>query len=379
MSKASIKIAMIAGEDSGDLLGAHLIQDLKKINSNISYIGVGGKKMQSQGMELICSNKAFAIMGIAEVLKKLPQLLKMRKRIVADIIKAKPDYFIGIDAPDLNFPIEKQLKKHGIKIIHYVSPSIWAWRPKRAMKISQITDLVLTLFPFEPQYYHKVGGQAEFVGHPLAENIEIAVDKRAAKRAIHLNDDDKVLAVLPGSRSNELKAHTQKFIKTALLLKKQYPDWQIISANTSKEKKRYIQQCADLHGLSLKIYDDATAVLKAADMAILASGTVALEAMLCKTPMVVGYQISAVTHFIIKAFNMMLLPYYSLPNVLFGGFIVPEVLQKNMTPENLYSALLEIIRPEKKQHMLEVFTEMHKNLLSGENTAAQVVNRFIMT
>ena len=377
MNKSKLKIALVAGEDSGDLLGMYLINDLKKMNSRIEFIGVGGDKMQRAGMQLICSNKEFAIMGIAEAIKKLPLLLKLRKQIMQDIINAKPDLFIGIDAPDLNFPIEKKLKKLNISLIHYVSPSIWAWRPKRAIWISKLTDLVLTLFPFEPEYYIRAGGQASFVGHPLAQTIDVVIDKKQSKKDIGLSVSKTVLAILPGSRTNELIKHTDIFIKTALKLKKQNPDLQIISANTNRGKIKYIQECANRNNLQITIYNDATKILKAADLALLASGTVALEAMLCKTPMVVGYQISPVTYGIVKTFNMMQLPYYSLPNVLYGGFLVPEILQKDMTVDNLFDALKKLTDTNKQQSLLSEFTRLHQDLLSPDNSAAQAVIDFL--
>jgi len=373
----STKIAIIAGEDSGDLLGADLILNLKKINPNINFIGVGGDKMEAAGLTLISSNKEFAIMGFAEVFKKLPKLLKLRKHITNQIIKEKPDIFIGIDAPDLNFPIEKKLKNNGIKIIHYVSPSIWAWRPKRAVKISQITDLVLTLFPFEPEYYKKVGGNARFVGHPLAQNISVEIDKPSAKELIKLDPNKPVMAVLPGSRNSELKAHSDIFLKTANELKKIIPDLQIISANTNQSKIQYIQESANRQNVPIKIFKDATAVLKAADFCLLASGTVALEALLCKTPMVVGYKISQMTYTIVKSFNMMLLPYYSLPNVLYGDFLVQEVLQKKMTVDNLLIAILPLTKIQKQKELQAEFSRLHQDLLSPDNNAAKSVVKFI--
>lgn len=378
MENPVFTIAVIAGEDSGDLLGADLITQLQLINPEIKFIGVGGNKMKDAGLDLISSNKEFAIMGIAEVFKKLPKLLKLRQQITQKILAAKPDLFIGIDAPDLNFPIEKKLKKHKIKIIHYVSPSIWAWRPKRAIWISRLTDLMLTLFPFEPNYYIKNGGKAEFVGHPLAQQIDLEIDKKLAKKHINLDCSRPTLALLPGSRTNELKSHTDIFIKTALKFKKKNPNLQIISANTNDTKIRYIQECANKNNLSIKLYKDATQVLKAADFALLASGTVALEAMLCKTPMVVGYQISKITYGIVKTFNMMLLPYYSLPNVLYGDFLVPEVLQKQMTVDNLFLALTTISTPENQMNLIKEFTRLHQDLLSPDMNAAIAVYDFLL-
>lgn len=377
MTQKKIKIAIIAGEDSGDLLGADLLTELKKLEPGIDCFGVGGDKLKNAGLRIINSNKEFAIMGIAEVIKKLPKLLKLRKNIVQKILAEKPDVFIGIDAPDLNFPIEKKLKKQGIKIIHYVSPSIWAWRPKRAKWISQLTDLVLTLFPFEPKYYQKFSGKAQFVGHPLAQSIPITIDKTQAKRDLSLNSEAPVLAILPGSRSNELKAHTDIFLKTALKLKQENPTIQIISANTNQEKINTIKDSAKQNNLEITVFQDATQVLKAADYALLASGTVALEAMLCKTPMVVAYKISKITYTIVKSFNMMLLPYYSLPNVLFGGFLVPEVLQDKMTMNNLYLELTQLIEPNNLLVMQSEFTRLHQDLLSPDMHAAKAVQKFL--
>ena len=377
MKRQGKTIAIIAGEDSGDALGADLIQGLLKLNPEIEFIGVGGNKMVKAGLKLICSNHEFAIMGISEVVKKLPKLLKLRKQIVEDISDSKPDLFIGIDAPDLNFPIEKKLKKQGIKIIHYVSPSIWAWRPKRAVKIAQLTDLVLTLFPFEPQYYKKVGGKAIFVGHPLAENIPLEIDKEKAKTELGLENNKPVMALLPGSRNNELKAHTQIFIQTAKKLKKLNPELQLISANTNQEKKAYIEKIAEENNVQLRLFDDATAVLKASNLALLASGTVALEAMLCKTPMVVGYKISPITYGIVKTFKMMLLPYYSLPNVINGNFLVPEILQKDMNVENLSKELMPLLDEKKQNQLIKEFTILHQTLLNPNKNAAQVVREFL--
>ena len=370
-------IALIAGEDSGDLLGADLIHNLSQTNPNIKFIGVGGDKMQHAGLQLITSNKEFAIMGFAEVFKKLPKLLKLRKHIVKQIIQAKPDLFIGIDAPDLNFPIEKKLKKHGIKIIHYVSPSIWAWREKRAVKISQITDLVMTLFPFEPKYYKKHGGKAVFVGHPMAENIELIIDKDQAKTELGLEANKPVIAIMPGSRSNELKTHTQIFLQTALKLKQDNPDLQIISANTNDEKITFIKNQAEQLNLKIQLFNDATTVLKAANLTLLASGTVALEAMLCKTPMVVAYKISPITYGIVKTFNMMNLPYYSLPNVLYGDFLVPEIMQKDMTVANLYKELNQLLHPNKLCFLQKEFARLHKELLNPQLNAAQAVVKYM--
>jgi len=235
----------------------------------------------------------------------------------------------------------------------------------------------LTLFPFEPKYYDKVGGKAQFVGHPLAQNIDLDIDKTMAKSELDLDKNKPVLAILPGSRSNELKAHTDIFLKTANELRKLIPHLQIISANTNKAKIQFIQESANRNNIPIKMFTDATSVLKAADFSLLASGTVALEAMLCKTPMVIGYKISKITYSIVKSFNMMLLPYYSLPNVLYGDFLVQEVLQKKMTVENLLITLLPLTKKQKQDQLKTEFTRLHQDLLSPDNNAAKSVAHFL--
>ena len=376
MSQRPLKIAVVAGEASSDLLGAKLIEDLCALNSAIQVIAVGGAKIKASGAEVIQDNEVFSVMGLVEVLKDLPRLLKIKKSIVAKIVAFNPDVFIGIDSPDLNFSIAKSLKKHQIPVIHYVSPSVWAWRPKRIFKMQKFIDLLLTLFPFEVSIYQTTSIQAEFVGHPLAQRIPIQVDKQAAKEKINAAGK-KVLALLPGSRNREIKSLMPIFAATVKQIKLA-DEWQIISCNVSDEKIALVNAIAAEHQLHIQWVDDATELLQAADFALLGSGTVALEAMLCKTPMVVAYQISPITWWVVNTFKMMQLPYYSLPNVLQGQFLVPEVMQKDLTVEQLGQACIEVMKNPNQDQLLTSFKQIHQTLLPEKpDQAARLVLDFV--
>ncbi len=374
MSDRPLKIAVVAGEASSDMLGASLIDDLYALNPAVQIIAVGGAKIKASGAEVIQDNEVFSVMGLVEVLKDLPRLLKIKKTIVEKIVAFNPDVFIGVDSPDLNFSIAKNLKKHHIPVIHYVSPSVWAWRPKRIFKMQKFIDLLLTLFPFEVEIYQATSIQAAFVGHPLAQKIPLQVDKQAAKQQIKATGK-KVLALLPGSRNREIKSLMPVFAATVNQMNLA-DEWQIISSNVNDEKIALVNSIAAAHQLNIKWVDDATDLLQAADFALLGSGTVALEAMLCKTPMVVAYQISPLTWWVVKTFKMMQLPYYSLPNVLHGDFLVPEVMQKDLNVEHLSQACIEVMNNPNQAELLTSFKQIHQTLLpeKPDQAARQVLN-----
>jgi lipid-A-disaccharide synthase len=370
------KIALVAGEASSDLIGADLIHDIKAINPNAEIIAVGGDKIRSTGVRVIQDNEVFSVMGVVEVLKDLPQLLKVKKQIVQDILAFKPDLFIGVDSPDLNFSIAKSLRKAGIPVVHYVSPSVWAWRPKRVYKMANFIDCLLTLFPFEVELYKDTQIEAHFVGHPLAKSIPIDVNKSLAKQQLGLSGK-KIMALLPGSRNREIKELMPIFAATVQQLNLSN-DWVLMSSNVSPAKIAMVQALADEHQINIQWASNTTELLKAADFTLLGSGTVALEAMLCKTPMVVAYKIAAITWFIVKTFKMMKLPYYSLPNVLYGGFLVPEVMQKDLTVTQLAKACNEVMNHLDQKKLLETFTQIHQDLLpASNNQAATTVMSFM--
>lgn len=369
------KIALVAGEASSDLLGAALLDDLHQLIPDLKSIAVGGAKIKATPATVIQDNEAFSVMGLVEVIKDLPKLLKLKKQIVKDIIAFKPDVFIGVDSPDLNFSIAKSLKKYDIPVIHYVSPSVWAWRPKRIYQMQRFIDALLTLFPFETEIYQPTRIQASFVGHPLAQNIPLKIDKATAKKKLQL-EAIKVLALLPGSRNREIKKLVPIFAQTIKQLKLG-DDWRILSSNVSAEKKALTNSLLATEGLQVEWVEDTTALLSAADFALLGSGTVALEALLCKTPMVVAYQISPLTWWMVKTFKMMQLPYYSLPNVLFGDFLVPEIMQNDLTAANLAAACRTVIN-DSTTDLITAFENIHQTLLPDvPNQAAQVVLNFL--
>lgn len=375
MKQQPFKIALVAGEASSDLIGANLIKDLLVLKPTSQIMAVGGEKIRATGVSIIQDNEAFSVMGLVEVLKDLPRLLKLKKQIVKDIIAFKPDVFIGVDSPDLNFSIAKSLKKHDIPVVHYVSPSVWAWRPKRIYKMEKFIDCLLTLFPFEEKIYGETRITAKFVGHPLASQIPVTIDKTIAKQKVR-PVKDKILAILPGSRNREIKQLMPVFCQTIQALGLS-DEWCVMSSNVSKAKTELAQDIASEYGVTFQWVDDTTELLSAADFALLGSGTVALEAMLCKTPMVVAYQISAVTWFIVKTFNMMKLPYYSLPNVLYGGFLVPEVMQKQLTVTNLAHACKQVMT-QSQDELLQTFASIHHSLLPKvDNQAASAVLDFL--
>ncbi len=376
MSTKPFKIALVAGEASSDMIGASLIQDLFAINPEIECIAVGGKHIKATAANIIRDNEVFSVMGLVEVLKDLPHLLQVKRQIVKTIIDFKPDVFIGVDSPDLNFSIAKSLKQHNIPVVHYVSPSVWAWRPKRVFKMQYFIDCLLTLFPFEVELYQPTSIAAKFVGHPLAQKIPLEVDKSKAKQAIG-KAGKQVLALLPGSRNREIKTLVPIFASTIKQLNLG-DDWVVMSCNVSQSKVDLVKSLADDQQLSIEWVDDASALLQAADFALLGSGTVALESMLCKTPMVVAYQISKLTWQLVKTFKLMQLPYYSLPNVLQQGFMVPEVMQNDLTVENLAAACNSVMQDPNAAELIHKFTILHKSLLPAQpQQAAKAVLAFM--
>jgi len=372
MSSGPLKIAVVAGEASSDLIGADLVRDLQRLHPALECVAVGGQHLRATGVQVIQDNEVFSVMGLAEVLKDLPKLLKVKKQVVRDILAFKPDLFIGVDSPDLNFSIAKAMQKQGIPVVHYVSPSVWAWRPGRVHKMARFINGLLTLFPFEVDCYKDTGIDARFVGHPLAKQIPLQVNRSDVRARLGLSDQP-VLALLPGSRNREIRELTPIFARTAQRLQ-QTNQWQVVSSNVSPEKQQQVARLAAEEGLKLSFVDDTSELLQTADFALLGSGTVALEAMLCQTPMVVAYRISRLTWWLVKTFRMMQLPYYSLPNVLAGKFLVPEVMQNDLTVANLVQACEQVINHPDREQLLAEFKHIHQSLLTEQpDQAARTV------
>ncbi|TAN03704.1 MAG: lipid-A-disaccharide synthase, partial [Rhodanobacteraceae bacterium] len=362
--------ALVAGEDSGDLLGADLIEALRVRFPDARFVGVGGPRMRAVGFDAWHDISELSVMGVAEVLRHLPRLLRLRASLASRLTSLKPDVFIGIDAPDFNLGLEKRLKHAGIRTVHYVSPSIWAWRENRAEKIGQTADCVLCLFPMEPPIYAKHGVNARFVGHPLADRFPLVPDRGAARRELGLDPDAPVLAVLPGSRLSEIHRLGGIFLAAARRVAAAVPDLQIVIPAANASCRDAIEKLLHESG-PLLIDGHADRAMIGADVVLLASGTAALEAMLAKRPMVVGYRIAPLTHALVKGLGMLKTRVYSLPNILAGKMLVPEFMQGNCTPEKIADAVLRWFRePDRRDELVHDFECMHLALHAGGGAAA---------
>ncbi len=338
-----LRIALCAGEASGDVLGADLMAHLRVLYPNAQLAGIGGPRMQAEGLDAWHDASELAVMGLAEVLAHLPRLLRLRSRFRKRLLDWQPDVFIGIDAPDFNLPVERWLKRRGLRTVHYVSPSIWAWRAGRAKRMGQCADTVLCLFPMEPPIYAQFGVKARFVGHPLADAMPLLPDRCAARAELGLPAHSPVLALLPGSRRGEIRRLLPVFLAAAPAIAAPVKNLQIVipAANTGcRDEIQTLLAAADA-SLSIHLIDgQADRAMVAADVVLLASGTATLEALLAKRPMVVAYRVAWLTHAIVKGLGLLKTRHYSLPNALAGEAIVPELMQHDCTPEKIAAAVL---------------------------------------
>ncbi len=393
------KIAIVAGEASGDLLGSHLIRALKAQRSDLTFIGIAGPKMMGEGAKSLFPIEKLSVRGYVEVLKHLYGLLKLRKSLYKQLLAEKPDIFIGIDAPDFNFWLERKLKKHGIPTIHYVSPSIWAWRGGRMGKIKRAVSHVLALFPFEPALYEKAGVPVTYVGHPLADELPLNPSKTAARELLKIEKNKLVIAMLPGSRQSEVKQHADLLIKTAQIISKENKNSQFSGVkflvplitretrqlfqtalynNTNHNQANLNNDDELLETLDLDIlFGHAHDAMEAADIVIVASGTATLEAALLKKPMVITYRMPAISWQILK--RMRYQPYVGLPNILAGKFLVPELLQNDATPQKLADAVARLLSDDAYlKEIKQEFTIIHQNLKQNSaKKAADVVLSYL--
>ena len=376
---ASPLFVLVAGEASGDLLGADLIGGLRKKIPGARFAGIGGPHMAAAGMELWHPSEKLSVMGFVEVIAHLPSLFAVRRDLLARTLRERPAAFIGIDAPDFNLGVERKLKQAGIRTIHYVSPSIWAWREKRADKIAESAERVLCLFPMEPPIYAKHRVDARFVGHPLARAIPLDPDHAQARRELGIADNVPLLALLPGSRLGEIRRLGKRFFDAAAMLKRQLPSLEIVvpAANAACRDAIAEMLAADaaFAALGVRLIDgNARTAMIASDAILLASGTAALEAMLAKRPMAVAYRINPLTYWIVKKFGILPANVYSLPNILAGRVIVPELMQDDCTSPALAETLLPPLQSRRMDPALAAeFRRLHQTLLAESDSAASAV------
>lgn len=337
-------IALVAGEASGDALGAGLIAALKAVRPELAFVGIGGPRMEAAGCDVWWPAEKLAVRGYAEVIRHLPGLLALRRRLALRLKKLRPAAFVGIDAPDFNLALEASLRRRGIPTVHYVSPSLWAWRSNRLHKIRRAVDHMLTLFPFEAGIYETAGIPVTYVGHPMAREIPLHPDREGMRRRLKLRPQQPVFALLPGSRQSELELHAPLFVDTARLLAQQHPEAHFLVPLATRETRLQFEMALSRLGGELPLtilYGHAGDALAAADVALVASGTATLEAALYKCPMAITYRLTRASAALVA--RKLRLPYVGLPNILFGRFVVPEFLQDAATPENLAQVLSNLL------------------------------------
>ena len=336
-----MKIAIVAGEASGDLLGAALVRALKDRWPDARFVGIAGPRMQAEGVETLYPMDTLAVRGYVEVLRSLRAILAIRRGLVRELTRRRPDLYIGVDAPDFNLGVASRLKALGVPTVHYVSPSVWAWRSERVHKIGRAVDEILCLFPFEPPIYAKAGVKATFVGHPLADAMPLFPDRESARSQLRLAGVRPAVALLPGSRMSELELHADLFIDTARELSARRPDLRYLVPFATRETRDYFEErlyVKEARELPIEmLFGHSHLALHAAEAAIVASGTATLEAALARCPMVITYKLAPLTYRMVM--RRALLPYFGLPNIIAGEFVVPELLQDDATPANLAQAL----------------------------------------
>ena len=359
----SIRIGLVAGEASGDQLGAPLIAELKKIFPNAIFEGIGGELMMAEGFNSLFPMERLSVMGFVDPLKRLPELLKIRKSLYQHFRNNRFDLFVGIDAPDFNLGLELKLREAGIKTAHYVSPSVWAWRQGRVKKIARAVGQMLTLFPFEAGFYRQHNVPVTFVGHPLADRFAELPDTQGARRSLELPQDATVIALMPGSRSSEVAMLGKLFLDVAARCQQQLDNPVFVMPAANQDRFNQLKLLVDDYPeLGVKLLcGQSHQVMEASDLVLLASGTTALEAMLLKKPMVVSYKMGKMTFALLS--RLVKTQFVSLPNLLSGRALVPEILQDDATVENISTSVLQQLTDQENKHLLlSEFSRLHQQL-----------------
>jgi len=368
-----VRIVLVAGEASGDNLAAKLIEALRGLLPEAQFAGIAGPRMIAAGCEPWGRAESLAVMGLFEVIPHLPRLLRIRRELVERLLADPPDVYVGVDAKEFNLRLAPKLKARGIPTVQYVSPQIWAWRQGRVRTIGQAVDLVLCLLPFEQRFYDEHGVPAQFVGHPLADQIPMRLDPLEARRALGLDETGTYLALLPGSRGGEVSRLGPDFAATAAWLRQRRPDIRCIAAMANTKVRAVFEAALDAAGVQqqVRIFDGrAQEVMAASDAILLASGTATLEAALVKRPMVVAYRLGALTSFLLKHLKLFKAPFFSQPNLLAGRALVPEYFNEQVRADVLGPALLAQLERSDRSELLEAFTRIHETLRRDASTRA---------
>ncbi|MBW0149105.1 lipid-A-disaccharide synthase [Marinobacter arenosus] len=377
VSDRPITFGIIAGEASGDILGAGLIRSLRARYPRARFVGIGGDDMIAEGFHSLVPMERLSVMGLVEVLGRIRELFQIRARVLDYFFSTPPDVVIGIDSPDFTLTIERRCREAGIPTVHYVSPSVWAWRQKRIFKIAKSVNLMLTLFPFEARFYEEHQVPVAFVGHPLADRIPMVPETGKARQELGLDDQAPLLAVLPGSRAGEVERLGTLFLEAARWIQEKRPDLQLVIPCVNRDREKQVRELVDALDVKLPVTivrGKSREVMAASDVVLLASGTATLEAMLLKKPMVVGYRLSDFSYALLS--RLVKVPHVALPNLLAREALVPELLQDDATAEALGSAVLERLEnQQERQRLVDAFTTLHQTLKQGaDEKAAQAIS-----
>ena len=358
-------IILVAGETSGDNLGAHLIEALRARLPGARFAGIAGPRMIAAGCEAWERAEDLAVMGLFEILPHLPRLLRIRRNLLARVLEQRPDVYVGVDAKEFNLRVAPRLKAHGIRTVQYVSPQIWAWRQGRVRTIGRAVDLVLCLLPFEKRFYDEHGVRAVFVGHPLADQIPLHLDPRAARTALQLDPGGAYVALLPGSRQGEVARLSPDFAATVAWLSRQRKELRFVAALANPGARRTFAAALEAAGVRDRVTlvdGDAQSVMAASDVVLLASGTATLEATLVKRPMVVAYRLSLLTTFLLKTLKLFKAPFFAQPNLLAGRQVVPEYFNDEVRADVLGPAVLTQLERADRDQLVQTFASIHQTL-----------------
>ncbi|MES1925171.1 lipid-A-disaccharide synthase [Salinisphaera sp. T31B1] len=374
MAEPAPHIVIVAGETSGDMLAAGLMRALRRYYPRVSFEGVTGPLMRAEGCRSLGDVEQLSLFGISEVIGQIPRLLALRRRLASHIIEARPTLFIGIDAPAFNTALERRVRAAGIATVHYVCPTAWAWRAGRTRSIRRAVDLMLGIFPFEPAFFAGYDIPVTFVGHPLADELPMHADPGAARRALGLAAKGPWVGLLPGSRHSEVSRLGPLFLATARWLSERMPGIRFVvpTANPAVRALFERQLQSDGGGLSITLVEGRSReVMRAADVLLLASGTATLEALLAKTPMVVAYRLSATNYWIARGLNLIKTEYVSMPNLLAGRALVPELLQDDADARTLGAWVYRLLcSPTARRRQVDVFETIHRELACDADASA---------